>query len=260
MDLYMIIFEVLVFAAAIVVVYLYWNSSSTDIVQEPVKEKFQGSMIQNISMCPAQSKAFVGKNGDNLCCDGNPNGTDCEGKTICTLSSVNSKENPSCFVYLRDLYEKKGRTQCPRTMPNYYEDDNGKGFCTVANLNSQLNGPSERNAEKCTVGGKGMVDPTSCEVRVALDKMPCPSRNCKKTAFSPQRNKPVVFQAHFTDSGNITRSCYDTNSVVNFWRSTLGDEWSSKTSYINPDRNIMFCSVAKKYFIDKTLTKKDIDI
>ena len=256
----MMIFEVLIFAAAIVVVYLYWNTPSNDIINTPVKETFQGYMVQNISMCPGQSKAFVGKNGDNLCCDGNPNGTDCEGKTICTLSSVNSKENPSCFVYLRDLYEKKGRSQCPRTIPNYYEDDNGRGFCTVANLNSQLNGPSERNAEKCTVGGKGMSDPTSCEVQVALDKMPCPSRGCSKSAILPQKNKPVVFQAHFRDSGNITRSCYDTNSVVNFWRSTLGDEWSSKTSHINPDRNIMFCSVAKKYFIDKTLTKKDIDI
>lgn len=256
----MIIFDVLIFSAAIVVIYLYWSTSSNDSIQTTVKEKFEGSIIQNISMCPGQSKAFVGKNGDNLCCDGNPNGTDCEGKVICTLSSVNSKENPSCFVYLKDLYEKKGRTLCPRRIPNYYEDDNGRGFCTISRLNSQLNGPSERNAEKCTVGGKGMVDPTSCEVQIALDKMTCPSRGCKKTVFSPQKNKPLVFQAHFTDSGNITRSCYDTNSVVNFWRSTLGDDWSSKTSYINPDRNIMFCSVAKKYFIDKTLTKKDVDI
>ena len=62
----MMIFEVLIFAAAFVVVYLYWNTPSNDIVQEPVKEKFQGSMIQNISMCPGQSKAFVGKNANSL--------------------------------------------------------------------------------------------------------------------------------------------------------------------------------------------------
>lgn len=264
MDFYMVAFEILIFTAAIVVIYLYWNSA-VDISQSSekpskTKEGFTATELSNISMCPLQTKAYVAKNGDNLCCEGNPNGTDCEGKVACTLSSMNSKEYPSCYKYLSDYYARKSRDVCPRSYPNYYEDDKGRGFCTSSPLNAQLSaGPS---APRCSVGGKGLLDPESCEVRLALDKMQCPSAGCSKSAFAPRNDKayPVILQANFTDSMRITRNCYDKNSVINFWRSIFGEEWKSRTSFINPDRNIMFCDVAKKYFIDKTLQKKDIDV
>jgi len=276
MDLYMFIFEILVFSAAVIVIYLYWNTS---LEETPIVEKKEGfsdvkssksrsssrssssnEIIQNISMCPGISKSYVGKNGDSLCCEGNPAGTDCEGKIICTLSSTNSKEHQSCAAYLVDLYRKKGIEFCPRSMPNYFLDPRGKAFCTTSQINNQLNGPQDASALKCNIGENGMSDPQSCEVRLALDKMPCPSPGCQKDAFLPYRGKSVILYANFRDSGQIQHFCYDTNSLISFWRSIFGEEWKSRISHINPDRNIMFCDVAKRYFVDKTIQKKDIDI
>lgn len=276
----MFIFEILIFAAAVIIVYLYWNTYSfaqpvlgpggEKKLLGPGGEKKEGfadlagsssaGPIQNISMCPGISKSYVGKNGDNLCCEGNPAGTECEGKVICTLSSTSSKENPSCAAYLINLYKKKGLEFCPKTIPNYFINPRGKAFCTASQLNNQLNGPQQTTAIKCSIGGKGMTDSESCEVRLAIDKMSCPSAGCQKGAFAPQQGKPVVLYANFNDSAQIQHMCYDTNSVISFWRSIFGEEWKSKTSHINPDRNIMFCDVAKRYFIDKTIQKKDIDI
>ena len=277
MDLYMFIFEILVFSAAFIVIYLYWNTYPTAPVELTVAEKKEGfsdvksrqarsssshsdNTIQNISMCPGISKSYVGKNGDSLCCEGNPAGTECEGKIICTLSSTNSKEHQSCAAYLVDLYKKKGWELCPRSIPNYFLDPRGKAFCTKSQLNNQLNGPQEASALKCNIGGNGMMDPQSCEVRLALDKMPCPSPGCQKDAFLVQQGTPVIMYANFKDSAQIQHFCYDTNSLISFWRSIFGDEWKSRTSHINPDRNIMFCDIAKRYFVDKTIQKKDIDI
>ena len=292
MDVYMFIFEILIFSAAVILIYLYWNTYSSIPSNlgpggeqrmlgpggerrilgpggERRKEGFadlagsgsgNSQPTQNISMCPGISKSFVGKNGDNLCCEGNAAGTECEGKVICTLSSTNSKTNPSCAAYLSELYRKKGVEFCPKNIPNYFIDAKGRAFCTASRINNQLNAPQQPTALKCSIGGKGMGDSESCEVQLALDKMPCPSPGCQKGALRSQPGKPVLLYANFNDAAGIQHICYDTASVIRRWRNIFGEEWKSKVSHINPDRNIMFCDVAKKYYIDKTIQKKDVDI
>jgi len=265
----MVIFDVLIFSAAFIIIYLYWNTPSELPIKEtsPRPKRAEGftdstvatTTVANISMCPGTSKSFVAKNGDNLCCEGNPAGTDCEGITICTLSSTDSNKYPSCVKYLQDYYARKGREVCPRSLPNYFEDDTGKRFCTDSRLNAYLNGPYNSSAEKCTIGSKGYMDAKSCEVRVALDRMSCPSPGCTKQPIG-MANEPVILMAHFNDSTGIKHSCYDKDSILRFWEKVFGPDWKAKTSHINPDRNILFCDIAKKYYIDKTLSKNQIDI
>jgi hypothetical protein len=268
----MVLFDVLIFSAAFIIIYLYWNTPSELPIQETSArpKKSEGftdksvtatHTISNISMCPGMSKSFVAKNGDNHCCEGNPAGTDCEGITICTLSSTdkNNQKYPSCVKYLQDYYARKGLTVCPRSLPNYFEDDSGRRFCTNSRLNSSMNGPYSSSAEKCTVGGKGYMDTNSCEVRVALDRMPCPSPGCTKQPLNT-RNESVILMAHFNDLSGIKHTCYDKESLFRLWENIYGPDWKAKTSHINPDRNILFCDVAKKYYIDKTLSKNQIDV
>jgi hypothetical protein len=69
----------------------------------------------------------------------------------------------------------------------FYENNN-----KLYTLNKELNGPNDLSAVKCTISAGKMKDPNSCEVQVALDKMPCPSRGCKKVANSFDTNHPVV--------------------------------------------------------------------
>ena len=267
-DIYMIIFETLVLTAAFVVIYLYWNTSfelpgsginsKTDMSGS--KEAFVdlgSGGIANISMCPGSSKSYTAKNGDTLCCEGNPAGTDCEGKTICTLSSTGSRTHPSCAEYLKSYYATKAKQVCPRSLPNYYEDESGGAFCTNGALNQELNAPSNRSAEKCSVGNGDMKDRNSCEVRVALDKMPCPAPGCNKSVMGGGK-EPVQFVAVFNDSTRIPRVCYDRNSMYNYLRVVNGPDWKSKWSHLDFDNNIMFCDVAKKYYIDKTLPKNKV--
>jgi hypothetical protein len=268
-DIYMIIFETLVLTAAFIVVYLYWNTSfelpGTDTNSKQDSKSKEGfidlgnSGIANISMCPGTSKSYTAKNGDTLCCEGNPAGTDCEGKTICTLSSTGSRTHPSCAEYLKSYYAAKGKQVCPRSLPQYYEDENSRAFCTNGLLNQELNAPANKAAEQCSIGGGGMKDPKSCEVRVALDRMQCPAPGCQKFAQA-FGNEPVVLMANFRDSSLMTHTCYDKDSLFHLWRDILGPDWRAKLSHIDFEHNINFCDVAKKYYIDKTLSRNKIQV
>lgn len=265
-DMYMIVFETIVFSAAFIVIYLYWNTSFAlpfSLSPPRSEEGFLDTGVQetvaNITMCPGISKSYTAKNGDTLCCEGNPAGTDCEGKTLCTLSSTGTKQHPSCAEYLKASYAQKAKNVCPRSLPSYYEDDTGRSFCTNGTLNQELNAPNKTSAERCSIGQGGMNDPNSCEARVALDRMECPKSGCKKVAQAFGK-EPVTLMATFRDSSGITRTCYDKDSLMNVWRETLGPDWRAKRSNIDFDANIMFCDVAKKYYIDKTLSRSKIQI
>ena len=257
----MVIFDILVFSATIVVLYLWWTST-LDITLDsvpPVKEGFTTTTgtVNNISMCPLSSKSYVDKTGNTLCCDGNVNGMECEGDTICTMSSLNSKDHEACSTYLANYYARKGKELCPSQLPSYYENA-GKGFCTNGSLAPTMDAPMFQTQRKCKVAG-GYTDPISCEIELELEKFACISANCQKSAL-PTGGNPVLLTASFTDSMGMHHSCYEEQSVFRYLAAIGGPDWKARFSWLNPDRNILFCNVAKKYFIDKTLQKNQIDI
>lgn len=273
MNIYMVLFDILIFAATFTVLYLYWNTPTNIPLDLTTTEsslpihKDEGFTTQstlsdtlyNITMCPGVTKSYVAKNGDNLCCDGNPAGTECEGVTVCTLSNINTaKKIPSCASYLRKYYNQKALQLCPKDLPQYYEDSAGIGFCTNDRINKEMNAPHSTTASKCSVKATDS-DPTSCKVLRALDVMHCPSPGCIKQAVALARGAPLVLQANFIDASKVSHACYDKASYFRYWEAILGPDWKSKVD-INPDTNIMFCDVAKAYYIDKTLTKKNVSI
>uniref|UniRef100_A0A6C0IBX7 Uncharacterized protein n=1 Tax=viral metagenome TaxID=1070528 RepID=A0A6C0IBX7_9ZZZZ len=260
MDIYMLIFDVLVFSATIVVLYLWWNSTldiALDSVPPVVKEGFTtaNGTVNNISMCPLSSKSYIDKTGDTLCCDGNVNGIECEGKTICTMSSLNSKDYEACSTYLASYYARKGKELCPSHLSSYYENK-GVSFCTNGSLAPTMDAPMSHTQRKCKVAG-GYTDATSCEIELELEKFVCPSPQCQKTALP---GNPVLLSASFKDLMGIYHSCYEDKSIFRYLAAIFGPDWKAKSSWLNPDRNVIFCSIAKKYFIDKTLQKNQIDI
>jgi len=258
----MVIFDILVFSATIVVLYLWWTSTldiTLDSVPPVVKEGFTTATgtVNNISMCPLSSKSYIDKTGDTLCCDGNVNGMECEGKTICTMSSLNSKDNEACSTYLANYYARKGKEMCPSQLPSYYENKD-ISFCTNGALSPTMDAPMFQTQRKCKVAG-GYTDPISCEIELELEKFVCPSANCQKSAL-PTWGNPVLLTANFKDLMGMPHSCYEDKSVFRYLAAIAGPDWKARYSWLNPDRNILFCNVAKKYFIDKTLQKNQIDI
>jgi len=264
MDIYMLIFDVLIISATIVVLYLWWKSTlDITLDAEPkvpttTKEGFTGTpTIKNISMCPLSSKSYIAKTGDTLCCDGNVNGMECEGKTICTLSSLNSKDHEACSTFMKSYYAKKSKELCPKSLYSYYENE-GIGFCTNGELAATMDMPLFQTQRKCKVIG-GYTDPNSCEIELELEKFACPSPKCQKTALSTG-GYPVLLTSSFKDAMGMHHSCYEDKSVFRYLAAIGGPDWKARFSWLNPDRNILFCGVAKKYFIDKTLQKNQIDI
>lgn len=340
LDYYMVLFEILIFAVAMVVIYIWWRNLSDMYIEDSTisknnKENFKegfNDILSNLKMCPLTSKSYISKAGDTLCCEGNINGVDCEGKTICTLSSTNSTTTPSCSKYLQDYYTRKGNEVCPKSMSTYFVSGN-IDFCTKGPRNSSMDGPLQPTQETCKVKGD-FSDKTSCEVVKALEMFKCPSGTtvgkisenvpevcgtlgkaspgatsanpgiriytkdecdrlggnffkgeclrknggsysaicrglnipssttitCEKHAIQYGGKTPVLLVSNFNDVQGMPHSCYEDNSIFRYLEAVGGVDWKSKYSWLNPDRNILFCSVAKKYFVDKTMGKDDIDI
>ena len=67
---------------------------------------------------------------------------------------------------------------------------------------------------------------------------------------------PLLLIVNFADSQGMPHTAYSKKSVVRY----LNAVWPTWTQQINIDRMIWNADVAKKFYIDKTITKDDIDL
>jgi hypothetical protein len=86
------------------------------------------SMIEGfntkINFCPFNSKEFIDKKGNSVCCDGKVEDNICYSKIMCTLSTTN--EYPSCNKVYTDYIKNQERKMCPEGW-KYYENNKEKG-------------------------------------------------------------------------------------------------------------------------------------
>jgi hypothetical protein len=112
------------------------------------REGFDLGPNTELSTCPLQSKAYLAKNGDTLCCETSlsPEGT-CA-KPLCALASRN--DIPSCKALL-DKANQKSASICPPSLPNYYTDGKETTGCTDGALNNERTGPISASSKICKV-------------------------------------------------------------------------------------------------------------
>ena len=254
LELYFLIIAIL---CAIILIY-YYDGDKANITKDITKESFEAQY--SLLSCPFGYKSLYDKRGDMICCDGDLINNSCIGGNQCSLTNSTS-DIPNCVDFILKDYEAKGKSQCPASLPSYYEDRNTKmKGCTTGILNTTMTGPHNNTTPICKIyetleeNVKG-VD--SCYNRKHLDEYPCFGNNCKKEVVSPIKDGPVLISVSFTDSDGMNHVGY-TRQTVETYLDAFNPNWRQQG--FDTSKNINVAEVAKAFYVDRTMSEKDIQL
>jgi hypothetical protein len=224
--------------------------------------RYKEEQFQNfyLSSCPSGYKSFYDNNGDINCCDGEVIGKTnkrCLSNNQCTL---NGRGDTSCTKLLGNIYKNKATNNCPRSMPNYYENTTDKG-CISGELNETMSGPQTASQPKCIIydtliKNKNSID--SFYNQKLLESAKCfgtPRNNCTKRLEKIIESAPPVVAIRFIDGTDVPRTAYSRDSYKNYLYTT-DPGWEAKG--IDLEKNIIVAEVAEAFYIDKTIQQEYI--
>lgn len=212
-----------------------------------------------LQACPSGTTPFDSK-GDILCCRGDIVDGMCNGNTICSVSS-DSKSIPSCLQLLRKSFTQKAMKSCPPSMRNYFEDEDKKikGCCssnrTPDGKKPRVDIPGQRVCSIYDTEIKNLHNKDSCLNIKRLETTQCPQRG-KPSLIVPQNERlPAYLSCTLSRPGMpVPKICYEDKSFKDF----LNSSFPSWKSDISEDDLLNFCSVANRYYIQKSLTIQEI--
>jgi len=246
--------------------------------QKVDREGFDLGPNTELSTCPLQSKAYLAKNGDTLCCETSlsPEGT-CA-KPLCALASRN--DIPSCKAML-DKANQKSAGICPPSLPNYYTDGKAVTGCTDGALNNERTGPVSSFSKTCKVYpntplkfGKSVssftandVKEDSCSVQRRLEI----TKKDMKTLFGSNYidvvNNSIKYYVSFKNPTRTTPDMCETKENLLYDAERLPLEGNGQLFYTEAGRKAYIesikqglafdCATAKAVFIDKSITMDD---
>jgi hypothetical protein len=244
---------VLLVSTVIVLLAIYfWNQSN-----EPKSvENFEGYYLKS---CPPGYKSFYNNDGNMVCCQGDIIANKCLGDNQCTLNGPGSKEMPNCVSAILKMYEEKGKTQCPPSMPQYYEDGSRNvKACTQGRLNQTLSSPQFPNQPSCVIydrWDKSRISRDSCYNQKQLDAAKCFGNNCTKELTQPMPTAPPLVAIGFTDNMGMRRVAYTRQSLESFL-DVSNPSWRNQG--LDLSKNIIVAEVAKAYYADRTMDQSAV--
>jgi hypothetical protein len=157
---------------------------------------------KGISFCPFNSKEFIDKKGNSLCCDGKVEDNICYSNIICTLSTPGQYK--SCAVIYNKYINDQKVNMCPKGW-NYYENGNNKG-CVKGAVSEDKRQPIG-SGQKCVVyrteEDNYKKDDSCLNIR-DLESFKCLKPNdCRKYVDTDG----LLYQSYKND--NITKICAD---------------------------------------------------
>jgi len=260
--------EELVILILLIAILLYMVYHNTDMIdgfisgenEHRKEEGFEDKIV--LTSCPSEMKTFYLSDGRTACCNGTVIGSRCTGTVQCTMTGEGTNELPSCAKLLKKELDDKAKTHCPSSMPSYFEDKATKQKgCTAGPLNSEHTKPFKDSQPKCVVYSTmedNLRKKDSCHFYKEMDDFPCFGSGCSKAIFSDKEgHMPPLVMVHFVDKSGMYRTAYTRKSLENYLNLSK-PKW--KDEGIDLDRNIMVAEVAKAYYVDRSISKKDIDI
>ena len=210
-----------------------------------------------LTACPAGYTSFNNKDGDTLCCNGEIIGGSCINEKQCALTASSSVVN-CVSVVLKD-YEQKASEFCPSSMLNYYENQKQtvKG-CTSGDLNATMDGLNTTSQPVCKIYNTldaNLHALDSCSNHKEMDAFKCFGENCVKTLTQTVANSPVLINVTFTDGSGIQRTGTTRASLKRFLDATKPN-W--KDTGMDLSKNVAVAEVLKAVYIDKTMSKDDV--
>ena len=159
------------------------------------------SSTKGLTFCPFNSKEYIDKKGNSLCCDGKVEDSICYSNIICTLSTPGQYE--SCAI----IYDKYINTQKKKVCPlnwNYYENGNKKG-CIKGPVSEDKKTPigSGKTCKVYDTVNQNYKEKDSCLNIRDLAKFKCLKSNCSKYVDYDG----LLYQTYKNDS--ITKICTD---------------------------------------------------
>lgn len=256
LELYILVICIIVL---LFVIYYY------DIYNDVMEEGFN-STNSYLSACPSGFKVNYDNDGNTICyADEGLNVSlnllkyKKDGKQ-CILNGKGTDNVPNCVDYILKYYKSQSMEFCSPSMPSYFENNaEKKKGCTRGELNETLTGPRISTQPQCIIysdNNDNQYSKDSCLNQKELEEYPCFGSNCSKQLVQYGEKTPLLLLINFSDSQGMPHTAYSKKSAVRYLNA-VRPEW---TKNINIDRAIWNADVAKKFFIDKTISKDDIDI
>ena len=252
----MIELTVLLISITSLLLFIYFKNNRT--TQNEIKESFETFYL---SACPSGYKSFYNNNGDTTCCDGEIIANTCISDNQCTLNGKGTPDMPNCTELIKKLYSNKAKEYCMPALPNYFEDKAKKiKGCMVGPINDTMTGPQKDYQPKCIIYDsfeKNTNSKDSCANQKLLDLTKCFGNNCSKQLIQPTTSAPPLVAIQFTDTSGIPHMAYTRTSYENFLNIS-NPSWRNQG--LDLSKNIIVAEVAKAFYIDKTIQKKDIQL
>lgn len=212
-----------------------------------------------LTSCPPGYKSFYNNDGNIVCCNGDVIANKCLGDEQCTLNGKGTPDMPNCVQAILKMYEEKGKSQCPPSMPQYFEDraHNTKA-CTAGRLNDTLSSPRFPNQPACVIydtWDKNSLSKDSCYNQKQLDSAQCFGSNCTKELTQPIPTAPPLVAIGFTDSTGMHRVAYSRQSLEGFL-DVSNPSWRNQGMDLS--KNINVAEVAKAYYVDRTMDQAQV--
>ena len=200
--------------------------------------------------------------GTVSCCDGTIVDGLCNGSTVCSLSTDTAKL-PSCVNLMRKKFASKAAQFCPKSIPNYFENikvqPNIQG-CTAGARLPDGTAPvvSTTPIPRCTIYQNRKDNDSkadSCQNIKTLSSVVCPGGGKASVAQGNPPDAPALIQCGFTVLKDPSpKTCFTDHTYLNFYKWAYGGKIPTG-AYSNMNFNRLgFCSVAKKYYLDKSLS------
>ena len=167
------------------------------------REGFDLGPNTELSTCPLQSKAYLAKNGDTLCCEGSlsPEG-DCT-KPLCALAP--RKDMPSCKAML-DAANQKMASICPPSLPNYYTDGMAITGCTDGALNNERTAPISASSKTCKVYSNTPLNDKGLITGFTLNDVRMDSCTIQKRKENGKKQMSNLFGSKLVDFAMVLES------------------------------------------------------
>lgn len=244
---------VLLISITVILLVLYFKDN---IKQPEINEGFEDYYL---SACPPGYKSFYNNEGDIVCCDGDIMAHRCLGDNQCTLNGKGSPDLPNCVEAVIKMYAEKGQSQCPPSMPQYYEDRSKNiKACTQGRLNQTLSSPQFPNQPVCSIYDtmdKNTISKDSCYNQKLLDSVQCFGNNCTKELSQPIPIVPPLVAIGFTDNMGMHRVAYTKQSLENFL-DVVNPNWRNQGMDLS--KNINVAEVSKAYYVDRTMDQSEV--
>lgn len=206
---------ILLFLTVLIILYLIFTATTTDIAA--ISAAIEPFTDIQINTCPLGTNKYYGKTGDILCCSGTVSGNECtSGKTVCSLTSkpVPSAVNETgqqimtCSQFIQEIAKEKSAALCPKSMPNYFF-----GGCSSGPIDSTGMAPLSSSALKCVIyqsDNENLSNADSCINQKQLEQVVCPGKDCVTTA------SPPLISVQYTATDGHKKQCYTRTSYEKY--------------------------------------------